>query len=413
MKSPDWAVVTASLCVMAAVCEGVDLQAAGVAAAGIIAEFKPRPEQLGTFFSASTVGLLLGALLGGWLSDRHGRKRILVGSVAAFGVFSIVTVFARDIEQLSWARLLTGFGLGGAMPNLLALVTELSPERSKRANLTFVYAAMPLGGALVSLIAMLVPRDGWRIMFVAGGILPLITAPLMARFLQESSDFAHLRAQTHGEGSSRRAGLGEVIGEVIGGGRALASVLLWASFFLGLLTLYLLLNWLPTLMIGRGTSASWAAAAQIAFNAGGAAAAVMLGRFLDGEHRLIAVVFTLICTPLLVWMLAVTQSQGAGVLAIVLALGCAVLALQAFLNATAPMIYPAAVRGLGVGAAVAMGRLGSVVGPKLGGAWKAAGLDTSQLLLKLLPIVVLASAAALGLALVADRLRARIPTGKS
>ena len=154
--------MTALLCVLAAVCEGIDLQAAGVAAAGIAAEFKPQPAQLGTFFSASTFGLLLGALLGGWLSDRHGRKSILVISVAAFGAFSILTAYSHDITQLTWARLFTGFGLGGTLPNLLALVTELSPEQSKRANLTIVYAAMPLGGALVSLLAMLVPPSGWR-----------------------------------------------------------------------------------------------------------------------------------------------------------------------------------------------------------------------------------------------------------
>jgi AAHS family 3-hydroxyphenylpropionic acid transporter len=410
MKNPRWTALAAVLCVMAAICEGVDLQVAGVAAAGIGAEFKPHPEELGTFFSASTLGLLLGAMLGGWLSDRHGRKRILVMSVWAFGVFSILTVFARDIGQLSWARLLTGFGLGGAMPNLLALVSELSPERSRRANLTFVYAAMPLGGSFVSLIAMLLSKDAWRIMFIAGGILPLITAPLMARFLQESVYFTRTRAPAGvAEPASPRGSIREMFGE----GRALASLLLWVSLFLGLLILYLLLNWLPTLMIGRGTSATWAAAAQIAFNAGGALAAVLLGRFLDGRHRRIAVIFTLICLPLLVWMLAVSQSQGIAIVAIVLALGCAVLAFQAFLNATAPVIYPAAVRGLGVGTAVAMGRLGSVVGPKLGGAWKAAGLSTSQLLMNLLPIAVLATAAALGLALVADRLRARDLVEKS
>ena len=190
-----------------------------------------------------------------------------------------------------------------------------------------------------------------------------------------------------------------------GEGRLPASLLLWISFFLGLLILYLLLNWLPTLMIGRGMSSSGAAAAQIAFNAGGAVAAAFLGRFLDGPHRLPAVGITVIAMPLLVWLLAGTEAQGAFIVVIVLLLGCAILALQAFLNSTAPMIYPAVVRGLGVGVAVAMGRLGSVVGPKLGGTWKAMGLSTSQLLYKLLPIVVLAGVASLLLAWVADRRR--------
>jgi AAHS family 3-hydroxyphenylpropionic acid transporter len=401
MKNPGWAGMTALLCILAAVCEGVDLQAAGVAAAGITAEFKPQPAQLGTFFSASTFGLLLGALLGGWLSDRRGRKSILVVSVAAFGLFSILTAFAHDVTQLTWARLFTGFGLGGALPNLLALVTELSPDSSKRANLTLVYAAMPLGGALVSLIAMLVPPSSWRLMFITGGVLPLLTAPLMAKFLHESTVFT--QARDPGAGAQQDGGFVRMMSE----GRALPSLLLWTSFFLGLLILYLLLNWLPTLMIGRGMSPGTAAAAQIAFNAGGAIAAIGLGRFLDGKHRLTSVVLIVTSMPLLVWMLAATSSQGAVIVAIVLVMGCAVLALQAFLNASAPMIYPAAVRGLGVGLAVAMGRLGAVVGPKLAGSWKAAGLDTTALLYKLLPIVVAASVATMVLALVADRRRTK------
>jgi len=400
MSNTGRAGAVVALCVLAAVCEGIDLQAAGVAAAGIGAEFKPSPQQLGTFFSASTFGLLLGALLGGWLSDRHGRKAILVSSVAAFGVFSLFTAAAHDMAKLTCARLFTGFGLGGALPNLLALITEESSERSRHANLTVVYAAMPIGGALVSLIAMTVPIDNWRLMFIAGGLLPLIVAPLMARYLPESAEFQAKR-------ESAMRGAGAPINrwrEVMGEGRGLSSLLLWTSFFLGLLILYLLLNWLPTLMIGRGMSPAGAALAQIAFNAGGAVAAIFLGRFLGGPHHLPAVSVTVIAMPVLVWMLARSQGQGADVVLIVLALGCAVLALQAFLNATAPTIYPVLARGFGVGVAVAMGRLGAVVGPKLGGVWKAAGLSTPQLLLKLLPIVILASVATLLLAFASGHL---------
>ncbi len=406
MNQGDWRGATAALCIMAAVCEGVDLQAAGVAASGITAEFGPSPAQMGTFFSASTFGLLLGALFGGWLSDRRGRKTILVSSVAAFGVFSLFTALAHGIVQLTWARLFTGFGLGGAMPNLLALVTEQSGERHRRANLTLVYAAMPMGGALVSLIAMFLPPAGWRALFVAGGVLPLLTAPLMVRYLSESAAFGAARRQPQAGATALRPG---VAGALLGEGRVLATLLLWVSFFLGLLILYLLLNWLPTLMKGRGLSDVQAAVAQIAFNAGGAVAAVWLGRFLDGPHRVPVMGAVLVIMPMLVWLLAASQAQGAAIVLIVLALGCAVLAFQAFLNSSAPLVYPLLVRGIGVGAAVAMGRFGAVVGPKLGGVWKAAGLSTSQLLERLLPIVVLASIAGIALALLGDRGRGKVP----
>src|ERR1700741_3708419 len=109
-----------------AFCEGFDLQAAGVAAGGIVSEFRPTAEQLGTFFSASTLGLFAGALVGGRLSDSFGRTRILTGSIVLFGLFATLTAAAHDIQALSWARLLTGAGLGGAFPTLLALVSESS-----------------------------------------------------------------------------------------------------------------------------------------------------------------------------------------------------------------------------------------------------------------------------------------------
>lgn len=389
------------LCVLAAMCEGVDLQVAGVAAAGIAGQFSPAPEQFGTFFSSSTFGLLLGALLGGWLSDRHGRKSVLVVSVAVFGACSLLTAAAQDITQLTWARLFTGFGLGGAMPNLLALVSEESPERSRHVNLTLVFAAMPVGGVLISLIAMFASTGHWRGLFIAGGVLPLIVASLMARFLPESAEF-----QNRHEAAIRSpGGAANRWSQMLQDGRALPSLLLWASFFLGLLIMYLLLNWLPMLMMGRGMSPAGAAQTQIAFNVGGAIAAAGIGPFLGGSRRLPAVGVTVIALPVLFYLLAQSHVQVASVFIIVLVLGCALQALLAFLYATAPLIYPVLMRGLGVGIAVAIGRLGAVAGPKLGGEWKAAGLDTSQLLMKLLPVVILASMAAFLLAVVSGRKR--------
>lgn len=127
MDASGKAGVAVGLCVLASMCEGVDIQVAGVAAAGIAAQFSPTADRLGTFFSASTFGLLVGALVGGWLSDRHGRRSVLIVSVAVFGLCSILTAVAQDFTQLTWARLFTGLGLGGAMPNLLAMVSEESP----------------------------------------------------------------------------------------------------------------------------------------------------------------------------------------------------------------------------------------------------------------------------------------------
>src|SRR6202161_2194274 len=172
--------------VLAAFCEGFDLKAAGVAAGGIVSEFKAAPAQMGTFFSAGTLGLFFGALVGGRLSDSLGRQRLLTISMALYGIFSILTARAWSIESLTLARLLTGFGLGGAFPTLIALVNERSPSHRRRANVALVYSGMPFGGALVSLMSMLTESAHWRSIFLAGGIAPLVLVPVLLWALHEA-----------------------------------------------------------------------------------------------------------------------------------------------------------------------------------------------------------------------------------
>jgi AAHS family 3-hydroxyphenylpropionic acid transporter len=380
---------TLHFCVMAALCEGIDLQAAGVAAAGIGAEFKPTPDQFGTFFSASTFGLFLGALIGGRLADSIGRKKVLVASTGLFGLFSLLTAYATDVSSLTWARALTGVGLGGSLPMLLALVTESSSAQRQSISVASVYAAMPLGGAAASLLVVLISSAQWRTVFVVGGVIPLLLAPLMAIALPESAVFRRERqtsALTPGS-----------VGALFAEGRARITLLLWVSFFFELLLLYLLLNWLPTLLVSDGFTRVQAAGAQIGFNLGGVPSAVLIGYLLGGRRRKAATLAVFVPMPLLLLLLAKTPPNFAIVLAAVFALGCAVLAAQAFLYAAAPVVYPARIRGLGVGAAVAIGRIGSIVGPKLGGTLKAAGHGPSQLLMDLLPIVIIGCLCALWL----------------
>jgi AAHS family 3-hydroxyphenylpropionic acid transporter len=383
---------TIVFCLLAASCEGIDLQAAGVAAGGIAAEFHPTPDQLGNFFSGSTFGLFIGALLGGWLADRLGRKGVLVVSIALFGLFSLLTPLAWSIQSLAAARLLTGLGLGGAFPNLIALVSESSRGNRRNANVALVYSGNPFGGALISLVTLLLAGAHWRAIFVVGGVLPLVLAPIMAAGLQESAAFRAARS-ARAPGVSR----GNLL-TVLGEGRAVGTLLLWISFFLGLLTLYLLLNWLPTLLQGYGFSRSESAGAQIGFNIGGAVAALVIGHLLESRRRTASIIVTFVMVPILLLALARSPAQLSIVLSVVCLLGCAVLAAQAFLYAMAPTIYPTTIRGLGVGAAVAIGRIGSIVGPKLGGMLKSAGHGYSQLLMDLLPIAIVGSLCALALA---------------
>jgi MFS transporter, AAHS family, 3-hydroxyphenylpropionic acid transporter len=376
----------------------MDLQAAGVAAAGIGAEFKPTSDQFGTFFSASTLGLFFGALIGGRLADSIGRKKVLVSSVALFGLFSLLNSFAWSISSLIIARALTGLGLGGALPMMLALVAETGQPKQQAGRVAKVYAATPFGGAVISLLSFLIAATQWRTMFVVGGIVPLILAPIMAFMLPESSAFQRIRGEPAGSLSLAGTPKSGSFIAIFTAGRALRTIFLWTSFFLGLLLLYLLLNWLPTLLTSDGLSRTQAAGAQIGFNIGGALAAILIGHLLNGRLKNRAVILTFLALPILLVTLGKSPAQFAVICSIVFLLGCAVIAAQAFLYAMAPAAYPTSIRGVGVGAAVAMGRIGSIVGPKLGGMLKAAGHSPSQVLMDLLPIVVAGSICALLLA---------------
>lgn len=383
--------ITILFCALVALCEGIDLQAAGVAAAGIGAEFKPSPDQFGTFFSASTFGLFLGAIIGGRLADGIGRKKVLVVSIGLFGLFSLLTSLAPDVHSLIWARALTGLGLGGALPMLLALVTESSAGEHQSVSVAMVYAAMPLGGAAASLLIMLIATSHWRTIFIVGGVFPLLLVPLLAISLPESAAFQRARQAPAGLRDSSFTAL-------FADGRARRTLLLWVSFLLELLLLYLLLNWLPSLLVSDGISSVQAAGAQIGFNLGGVLSAVLVGYLLGGRLRNPAIAAIFVALPILIVVLAKSPPQFIVIASVVFFLGCAVLAAQAFLYTMAPVTYPTRIRGMGVGAAVAFGRIGAIVGPKLGGMLKAAAHGPSQLLMDLLPVVIAGSLCALWLA---------------
>jgi AAHS family 3-hydroxyphenylpropionic acid transporter len=386
--------VTLFLCGLVALCEGIDLQAAGLAAAGISTEFKPAPDQLGTFFGASTFGLFLGALIGGRLADSFGRKWVLIASVATFGVFSLCSPAAWSIESLTAARFLTGLGLGGALPLLVALASEVSSVQRQSANVTLVYAGAPFGGGLASILSLLIATDRWRLLFFVGGVLPLLLCPLMAMGLRDSigSPANGRREPPGGDGIAVKRGS---IAAIFSQGRALPTLLLWVSFFFALLLLYLLLSWLPTLIVSRGLSHAQASAAQIGFNIGGAATAVLVGWLLETRARKIVYVATYLVLPLLLILVAKSPVDPVLVTTSVFLLGCGVLAAQACLYTIAPGTYPFPIRGIGLGAAVAMGRVGSIVGPKLGGYLKSAGHPPAQMLMDILPIVIVGSICAL------------------
>jgi AAHS family 3-hydroxyphenylpropionic acid transporter len=385
------AALTLGLCFLTATIEGIDLQSMGLAAAKMRAEFSLAPEQLGSVLAASPIGLFFGAFLGGWMADLWGRKRALLVSMVVFGLFQLSTVWAPGYGALATIRFICGLGLGGALPNLIALTSEATGGKNSILNVVVTSAGMPVGGALASAIVFAEgAKADWRLIFYVGGLAPLAVAGLMAAFLPESRLFREARA------AAVQAGRGiNPLQVLFGGGRFAASAVLWIAFFGTTLVTYLLLNWLPILMQAKGFSASDAAFIQILFNLGSAVGAVLIGWWMQRRPGRLVL---LVCYVGLALGLVALARTGASlaVAAVVIALtGTFLLGGLYILYGLSPAFYPREARGTGAGAAVAVGRIGSAVGPALAGVLVAGGKSATQVLQAMLPVVAVSAVAAL------------------
>ncbi|MBN3766016.1 3-(3-hydroxy-phenyl)propionate transporter MhpT [Burkholderia sp. Ac-20365] len=379
--------LTIGLCLVVALLEGLDLQSTGVAAPRMAREFHLAVAQLGWAFSIGALGLLPGAAIGGRLADRIGRKRVLMLSVALFGVFSIATTQVWDLNSLLAARFLTGLGLGAAMPNLIALCAEAAHPDQRSTAVGAMYCGMPFGAALAAVIGIVSPGDeGWRHIFYVGGIGPLLTLPLLAIFMKESTHFIALGAQRDASASVAQALWKE--------GRAGTTLALWVSYLGTLIVLYFLINWLPSMVLARGLTRVQASVVQMMFNIGGGIGAIVIASLMDRIGKKPTV------TGMYIGIVAALAALAGATGSLSMACGGLLAGLflvggQSVLYALAGSAYPTRVRGTGVGAAVAVGRVGSIVGPLVAGQLFALGQGPSMLVAASIPLVAIAAIGAL------------------
>lgn len=365
--------LTVGLCFMVALMEGLDLQAAGIAAVGMAQAFALDKMQMGWIFSAGILGLLPGALVGGMLADRYGRKRILLGSVLLFGLFSIATALAWNYPTLLLARLLTGVGLGAALPNLIALTSEAAGPSFRGRAVSLMYCGVPIGAALAAALGFFGLAAAWQTVFWIGGIVPLLLVPLLLRWLPESPVFQR-------SGTPRAPG------------NATATLLLWLCYFFTLLVVYMLINWLPMLLVGQGFSPSEAAGVMFVLQFGAACGTLLLGALMDKLSPLW--MSLLIYTGMLASLLALgTASSLTAMLFSGFVAGLFATGGQSVLYALAPLFYRTEIRATGVGTAVAIGRLGAMSGPLLAGKMLALGTGTVGVMAASAPGILLAGAA--------------------
>jgi MFS transporter, AAHS family, 4-hydroxybenzoate transporter len=402
------------ICAAVLFIDGFDTQAIGYVAPALAQEWNLARGALGPVFSAGLFGLMIGALIFGTVADRIGRKRIIVLSTIAFGVGSFLTVFVHDVPWLITLRFLTGLGLGGAMPNVVALTSEFSPHRRRATVVMAMFAGFSIGAALGGLLAaVLIPIYGWRSVFFVGGLMPLLLAPLLLLFLPESIRYLALVGGRDREVADllRRIAPAEKLGgdvrfiaqePVLSGlpvahlfsdRRAATTLLLWIVFFMSLLDLYLLSNWLPTVMNDLGVSISVAAAIGAMLQVGGVLGTVTLGSLID-RFSFQALALTYLCAAIAVAAIGFTSHSTSLVTVAIFIAGFCIVGGQIASNALTATYYPTAIRSTGLGWALGVGRVGSILGPIIGGAMLARQTGAGPLfLVAAIPALIAAAAA--------------------
>src|SRR5580704_12242660 len=353
--------------VLIAFIDGYDIGAIAFAAPSLIKEWHLAPADLKWVLSASNFGVLFGSQIFGWIGDRYGRKTALILANLLFGVLTYWAAYSTNLTELSVLRFIAGLGIGGVIPNIVAINAESAP-RNRRATMAIIATGMvPLGGALAGFASFaLVPTYGWQILFYIGGVAPIVFALVALYGLPESIKFMTLH---EGHRGAIVALLKEIRPDftvppnarfviedekqspsspiyLFGNGLAAITPLTWLMFACNLMGYFFLISWTPTLMGAAHVPPQTAALAGAALQVGGTIGYAGL----SSTGALIAVTFVA---------------------------GFIVLGIQSGINVVGAMIYPTSLRANGSGWQLGIGRLGAIIGPLLGGLF--VGLPVPQL----------------------------------
>ena len=387
--------------ILIALIDGYDIGAIAFAAPHLIREWHVAPKELGLVLSASNIGVLFGSQIFGWIGDNYGRKTALIATNLLFGVFTFIAAYATDLNQLSLLRFIAGLGIGGVIPNVVAINAESAP-RNLRATLAIIaVGTVPMGGALAGFAsAALVPTYGWQILFLIGGIVPVVSALAAIFGLPESIKYMTLHesqrpkmeALLHAIRPDYRVPPNArfVIEDeqqfpssnpkyLFGQGLGAITPLTWLIFALNLMGYFFLISWTPTLMSAAHATPTMAALAGAALQVGGTVGALTLCWWLQRHRWLAIAVLFVIAVPIVSSIGFAGLTSTTALLIATFFAGAVVLGIQSGINVVGAMIYPTSLRANGSGWQLGIGRLGAILGPFLG-AWFA-GLPVERLYL--------------------------------
>jgi len=371
--------------------DGFDLTMIGVTLPKMAESLNVKPGALGLALSAGQFGPILGAIVLGMLADRFGRRWMLVISAMFFGVFTFMIAFIRSPEELALYRFLAGIGLGGAVPNALAFGSEFAPSNKRATLITTMYAGMPAGSVVAAVAAIwLIPNYGWQSLYLLGGAAPVLIAIVLAGALPESLEFMVKQGRAKDKPrilrvvsriapsiaadkqvkfvSTEAVYKGVPVKHLFMDRRGVVTVLLWVAMIGSLYSMWVLTTWAPALMKKSGASVQQYSLAVAGLHFGAFLATIFIGRVMDKVNPFwaLAVGFTLSCLSL-----AAFGQMAGSTFAIVFFM--AVLS-GVFTNgsnngfvAVPGMFYPLSIRGTGIGWAYAVGKVGAMLAPAVGG----------------------------------------------
>jgi AAHS family 4-hydroxybenzoate transporter-like MFS transporter len=385
----QWVVAgAASLIVL----DGADNQLLANAIPAMMREWDLPRSAFATASAAAPFGMIVGGLLGGMLGDRAGRSAALLGSVAWFAAFTALIGAVDGLTTLTAARFLAGLGLGGAMPNAAALTAEFVPRRQRPFAITLTIVCIPVGGVLAGLAAgAVIPGYGWRMLFAAGGGVPLALALILFNVLPESPRFlagvpnrwpelrATLRRMGHrladgvsfGESAAAAEPSRGSIADLFAPAMRRDTLALIGAFGSCLLAIWMAFLWIPSMLTDPaiGFAQSQASFALSLYNFGGVAGAIAGALFIQrvgSRGALLTISALAVASALAMARMPLRADAWTAMAVMFTASGALFNAVQATMYALAAHVFPTAIRGTGVGATVAVGRLGNVAASYVG-----------------------------------------------
>ncbi|MEH6543764.1 MAG: MFS transporter [Porticoccaceae bacterium] len=379
------------LCALVIVFDGFDVLAIAFAAPALSAELGIPKSQLGFVFSGGLVGMMIGALVLGPVGDKYGRRWAVILSVLVFGLFTLLTAYAKTYNELVLLRFLTGLGLGGAMPNATALMTEYVSDKARNVAVAVIFLGMPIGGIAGGLLAAeIIPAYGWPSIFFLGGCMPLLLVPVLFFCLPESPRFLVTQVKDNdnllrkiARKIERKKSIPDdavfihhadpekhfPVKALFMHGQARDTLLIWTVFFFNLMVVYFLYSWIPTLLVNSGYALAQASQTLVVLNVGGALSpfifAWMIRRW--GSRPVLSSCFLLGALSMMI-LGQVSSSSLTLVMTMAFFSGFFIVGGQISINAFSSYLYPTTIRSTGVGWANGIGRAGSIVGPILAGA---------------------------------------------